>query len=124
MVYIRLRKELSSAQIPAANRKKLRSHAAEGGCPILLAVDDLETAVHIRRQTLNQRNLRGDRLRITEHQRSRATSTIANSITTTASCFHPNKVIAEAFQLVFDGAGSSIPDCYHANKGGDTNCNP
>src|ERR1051326_5387268 len=124
MVYIRLGKELSRLQIPASNRQKLRSHPTKGGRPILLAVNDLKTSIHIRRHTLNHRDLSGNRLSVAEHKRACATRAVANTIAIAAAGFYPDKIVAKAFQLVFDSAGPGVADRDHANECSHTNGDP
>ena len=80
--------------------------------PILIAVDHLHWIVHIRRNTLDQRNLVLDRNGIGHHQRARIMRARAHSVDRPAPSFDPDEVVSEVVQLLLDSRLSRVPDCH------------
>ncbi len=73
-------------------------------------------AIHVGRHALDQRHLLDDSMGVIEHQRPSAARTRPHAVPGTATGLDPNKVIAQALQLVFDLAAARIADGNHADK--------
>ena len=107
-----LREDRALIHVPTFDIEVLGRNATVGGMPILIAVDHLHWIVHIRRNTLDKRNLVLDRNSIGHHQRARIMRARAHSVHRSASSFDPNEVVSEVVQLLLDSRLSRVANCH------------
>src|ERR1700682_4350305 len=56
-IHVILREDRSLVDVPALDVEVFGRNAAVGGVPILIAIDDLDRIIHIRRDALDERDL-------------------------------------------------------------------
>jgi len=88
--------------------------------PILIAIDDLDWIIHIRRNALNERNLILDGYGIGHYQRLRVMRARAHAVDRAAASLNPDEVVSKIIQLLLDSRLSGFAN------GHDTDycCNP
>jgi hypothetical protein len=83
--------------------------------PILVAIDDLNRIVYLRRDALNQRNLVLDSNRIAHDQRLRIVRARAYSVDRAATGFNPDEVVSEIVELLLDAGLPRFADRHYTD---------
>ncbi len=105
--------------VPALDVEEFRGHAAIGGKPVLIAVNDLDMIVDIGRNRFDQRDLILDGGGVGHGQGRGAVRAGAYAIDGAASGFDPHEIIAEIVHLLLDPRLAGFADGHHADHRGD-----
>src|SRR5262249_23875378 len=96
-----------------------RRDTAIGRMPVLISIDDLNGIVHVRGDTLDERDLILDRHRVGDRQRRRVSRARAHAADRPAARLNPDEVVAEIVELLLHACLSGLTDRDDANHGGD-----
>src|SRR6202041_2752866 len=110
--------------VPALYLEVFWRNTTVGGVPILIAIDDLDRIINIRRNALDQRNLILDGHGIGHHQRLRIVCACHHAIDRTTARLNPNKVIAQVVQLLLDPSLSGFTDGNNTDYGRNPDTDP
>src|SRR5437763_13978812 len=114
-----LRKCRALVKVPALNVEIFWRHPPVSGIPVLVSIDDLDRAVDVRRDALNQRHLILNSHGIAHHQRFRTVCTSASAIDGAPARLDPHEILAEAVELLLDARLAGFSNRNDANHGGD-----
>src|SRR5882757_3889367 len=118
-IHVILREDRSFIHIPSFDVEVFGRNAAVGGVPILIAIDDLNGIIHIRRDALDERDLVLDGHGISHHQRLRIVSAGADAIDRPASGFNPDKVVSQVVEVLLDSGLPGIADGNYTDDSGN-----
>jgi hypothetical protein len=116
-----LRKGRALVDVPALDVEVFGRNAAVSGVPVLIAIDDLDSAVDVGRDALNQGHLILDGNSVAHNQGLRAVGAGAPAIDGAAARFDPNEIVAEIVELLFDASLAGFADGHDANHRSDAN---
>src|ERR1700730_2994155 len=119
-IHVILREYCALIHVPTFDVEVFGRNAAVGGVPILIAVDNLNRIIHIRRNALDQRNLVLDCDGIGHNQRLRVMRACPDAVDRPAASFNPDEVFSQVVQLLLVSLLSRVADGHDT----DDSCNP
>jgi hypothetical protein len=105
--------------VPTLDVKEFRGHAAIGGKPVLIAVNDLHVIIDVGRNCLDESDLVFDGSGVGHGEGRRSVRAGAYAIDRAASGFDPHEIVAEIVHLFFDARLAGFADGYDADYGSD-----
>ena len=111
-IHVILREYCALIHVPTFDVEVFGRNAAVGGVPILIAVDNLNRIIHIRRNALDKRNLVLNCDGIGHNQRLGVMRAGADAVDRPAASFNPDEVVTKVVQLLLDSRLSRFADCH------------
>src|SRR5215469_5917064 len=118
-IYVVMRKDRSCLNPPPAYIEVLGSHSAVGSVPVLSAIDDLDTSVHIGTHPFEARNFCEDGPSVFDCQTLGLSCPKSHAVGSTAAGLNPDHVVSELLQLAFHLRRPSLAHSYNTDKSRD-----
>src|SRR5262245_61067332 len=116
-----IRVHATARNVPAFERKVIGSHTADGRAPVLIASDDLNTGIHLRRDVGDSSDLFFDRLEVSETQGFGAEGAGSNATAVHTARLDPDHVRADVGNSAFDVCRGTFADRDNEDHCADTN---
>src|SRR5665213_255769 len=109
---------------PALDVEILRRNAAVARKPVLVAVYDLDSSVHVGGDQLDERDLVPDGNCIGHRKAARTVRSGSHSVHSSPALLDPNKVVAEVVHLLLDLRLAGLADRHDADHRADPDGDP